>query len=233
MHRIDTATKSADKHGAGKDGWTGGNQQGGVPPTQFSADFMDALQEEIARVIESSGLALNKASNDQLKLAINTCIRDYRPERIGVSGVPQTMRTHFYSVDTEVYTDLWQEYSQTTVDYNVDGGVEAVGLWEPPDGTAFTGEVRATLLNCGDITKRYHAVRFFSGHKTGGVVTVQEFTPPTGRIDYDISGGIGTSGFSGPSGLVRFRCAGGGAPPLKYNLMCTWRMHVLTTAVPP
>lgn len=77
MHRIDTSTAQKDKFGAGKNGFTLGNAQTGVPPTEVSADILDALQEEICSVIEDndSGLVLDKTKNNQLSTAIKNIIR--------------------------------------------------------------------------------------------------------------------------------------------------------------
>ena len=70
MHRIDTATAEADKHGSGKDGFSEGDPQTGDPATIVSADFLDALQEEIAYTVEQSGGTLSKGDNTQLYTAI-------------------------------------------------------------------------------------------------------------------------------------------------------------------
>ncbi|MGN5160341.1 gp53-like domain-containing protein [Aeromonas dhakensis] len=76
MHRIDTSTAQKDKFGAGKNGFTSGNAQTGVPATEVSHDILDALQEEIAAVIEDqdSGIALDKTKNNQLVTAIKRII---------------------------------------------------------------------------------------------------------------------------------------------------------------
>ncbi|QAV45379.1 carbohydrate kinase [Pantoea agglomerans] len=74
MHRIDTSTAQVDKFGAGKNGFTGGNPQTGELPTALDADFFDAVQEEIARVIEAAGLTLNKTNKAQLLAAMNTLV---------------------------------------------------------------------------------------------------------------------------------------------------------------
>ncbi len=42
----------------------------GIPPTVVSADWLNAIQEEIVGVIEGAGLTLNKNSQSQLKTAI-------------------------------------------------------------------------------------------------------------------------------------------------------------------
>lgn len=74
MHRIDTPTAQTDKFGTGKNGFTRGNPQTGVPATALDDDYFDAIQEEIAGVIESTGTALNKGNRAQLLAAINTII---------------------------------------------------------------------------------------------------------------------------------------------------------------
>ncbi|UYB71626.1 hypothetical protein NBH81_03750 [Aeromonas veronii] len=71
MHRIDTSTAQKDKFGAGKNGFTSGDAQTGVPPTEVSADILDTIQEEICSVIESEGITLDKSKRNQLLNAIN------------------------------------------------------------------------------------------------------------------------------------------------------------------
>lgn len=70
MQRIATATKYADLFGAGKHGF-GENP---VLPisTQLSAGWFNSLQEEIARVVEDQGYALNAANYEQLLTALHS-----------------------------------------------------------------------------------------------------------------------------------------------------------------
>lgn len=70
MHRIDTPTAQTDKFGAGKNGFTRGNPQTGVPATALDDDYFDAIQEEIAGVVESSGVSLDKGNKTQLLTAL-------------------------------------------------------------------------------------------------------------------------------------------------------------------
>jgi len=70
MHRIDTSTAQKDKFGAGKNGFTAGNPQTGVPATEVSAEILDAMQEELCNVIAMAGMQLNKGDNNQLTNAI-------------------------------------------------------------------------------------------------------------------------------------------------------------------
>ncbi|HGK4639483.1 TPA: phage tail protein [Yersinia enterocolitica] len=74
MHRIDTPTAQVDKFGAGKNGFTRGNPQTGVPATALDDDYFDAVQEELAGVVEAAGFVLNKADRAQLLAAIKHLI---------------------------------------------------------------------------------------------------------------------------------------------------------------
>lgn len=70
MHRIDTPTAQKDKFGAGKNGFTRGNPQTGVPATDLDDDYFDSIQEEIAGLVEASGLTLDKADRGQVLKAL-------------------------------------------------------------------------------------------------------------------------------------------------------------------
>ena len=75
MHRIDTPTAQRDKFGQGKNGFTRGNPQTGTPATQLDYMYCDAIQEEIANVIESAGFTLDKLKHNQLSLSISELIK--------------------------------------------------------------------------------------------------------------------------------------------------------------
>lgn len=70
MHRIDTPTAQKDKFGAGKNGFTAGNPQTGTPATDLDNDYFDMLQEELAGVVEETGVSLDKSKHNQLLTAL-------------------------------------------------------------------------------------------------------------------------------------------------------------------
>lgn len=76
MHRIDTSTAQKDKFGPGKNGFTEGSPQTGVPPTALNAAFFDSVQEEISAVIEGAGIELDPEQNNQLMTAIKSILSD-------------------------------------------------------------------------------------------------------------------------------------------------------------
>lgn len=69
MHRIDGAGATVTGQ------WTEGDPNTGTPATEITGDFMNAVQNEIENVIVTgAGITLNKASNSQLLLALQTII---------------------------------------------------------------------------------------------------------------------------------------------------------------
>lgn len=70
MHRIDTINARPNGNGSGKSGYHLNDDLPGVDPTNLDADALNAFQEEIATVIESTGSALEKGTNNQLLAAI-------------------------------------------------------------------------------------------------------------------------------------------------------------------
>lgn len=80
MHRIDTPTAQVDKFGAGKNGFTRGNPQTGVPATALDDDYFDAVQEELAGIVEAAGISLDKSNRAQVLEAIRYLIAEGIPE---------------------------------------------------------------------------------------------------------------------------------------------------------
>ncbi|MFQ6285497.1 hypothetical protein ACLMPM_08855 [Yersinia enterocolitica] len=74
MHRIDTPTAQVDKFGAGKNGFTRGNPQTGVPATALDDDYFDAVQEELAGIVEAADITLKKTDRAQVLAAIKLLI---------------------------------------------------------------------------------------------------------------------------------------------------------------
>jgi hypothetical protein len=83
MHRIDSA-------GATVGGmWTEGDPSTGAPATEFTSDFMNAVQEELIAVITAAGISLNKASNAQLLAAMLVVIsNNMKPQSYTVGALP-------------------------------------------------------------------------------------------------------------------------------------------------
>lgn len=76
MHRIDSDGAAVGLPAPGAVGstvgyFTDGDPGTGVPATVVSADWLNALQEEVAYVIEQAGLTLDKTVRTQLRSAIS------------------------------------------------------------------------------------------------------------------------------------------------------------------
>lgn len=74
MRRIATPTRQLNKFGPGRDGFTNGDPIAGIPSTDLEAGWFDALQEEVAAVAETGGVALNPNDNTQLLQGIQRLI---------------------------------------------------------------------------------------------------------------------------------------------------------------
>lgn len=70
MHRIDSATARQDANGEGKTGFSDNADLPNQDATYFTPEWSNALQEEVAGVIEGLGLALDKSDNGQLLKAL-------------------------------------------------------------------------------------------------------------------------------------------------------------------
>lgn len=69
MHRIDSFGATQDNR------FTEGDPVVPVPPTQVSADWLNAVQEEISHVVEGAGVSLDKQDNSQLLAAVNALVQ--------------------------------------------------------------------------------------------------------------------------------------------------------------
>ncbi|UQY45079.1 gp53-like domain-containing protein [Mixta hanseatica] len=108
MHRIDTPTAQPDKFGPGKNGFTGGNPQTGQLPTALDQDFFDALQEEIARVVEGAGLELDKQDHGQMLIALGMLFAEKDATITALSGLATAANKlpYFTGNDKADVTDL-------------------------------------------------------------------------------------------------------------------------------
>ena len=82
MHRIDTDNARPDLNGAGKTGFSDNTDISGQDATFLSPEWFNSVQEEIANVIEGTGVALSKPARNQLVTAINLMIHSYTDSQI-------------------------------------------------------------------------------------------------------------------------------------------------------
>lgn len=94
MKRIDTSTRAVGLHGKaadGKsaDGWRDGNPQTNTQATQFSASFVNHVQEELAGIVEGAGMVLDEDDMKQCLKAIRKMIVESAQIELPVGAVVQ------------------------------------------------------------------------------------------------------------------------------------------------
>lgn len=94
MRRINTTNRVANLFGPGKDGFKNGDLVNGVRPTEFNAEWTNAVQEEVLSPIEASGLTVAPGETNQLFKAMN---RLYASN--GISPYPYGLKGDFVSDD--------------------------------------------------------------------------------------------------------------------------------------
>lgn len=91
MRRIDTATKAVDLFGEGKHGFKNGDPALAILATKLNAEWFNAIQEELAGVIEAAGLAVSPGTYNQLLLALRAAGVFSTPAQFDVSTKAATM----------------------------------------------------------------------------------------------------------------------------------------------
>ena len=76
MRRISTPTAAQDLFGPGKHGFRNGDPANAILATRLQAEWFNALQEEVASVIEDAGIVLDGSNSSQLLEAITQKISD-------------------------------------------------------------------------------------------------------------------------------------------------------------
>ena len=159
MHRIDTSTAQKDKFGAGKNGFTLGNAQTGVPPTEVSADILDAMQEEICAVVEGGGLSLDKTNNSQLLAAI----KRLASSRYFSAGSPLPT-SNIGPIWHDDYADwmTWQTFNQNGANYTGYASRLVGSLLLDTQPTPRAGYIKSGVQNLSRTT--YAALRAWAQH---------------------------------------------------------------------
>ncbi|EKN3848571.1 tail fiber protein [Yersinia enterocolitica] len=188
MHRIDTPTAQVDKFGAGKNGFTRGNPQTGVPATALDDDYFDAVQEELAGVVEAAGFVLNKADRAQLLAAIQHLIT------LGIPDLKDASLTQKGVVQLSSSTTSVSEILAATPKAVKDMGDKALKTTNNLSEIAAAGSVAqaTTQANIGLTPSK------FSGRllNTQTFTSTGTYTPTAGTayIEVEAVGGGGASG---------------------------------------
>lgn len=100
MRRISTPTAEQDLFGLGKHGFRNGNPSTASLSTRLHAEWFNAIQEELAAVIEGAGIALDPQNNTQLLSALSALknIQVYSVAGIHVWAVPGKLEKAWVTV---------------------------------------------------------------------------------------------------------------------------------------
>ncbi|HDL6927297.1 TPA: tail fiber protein [Yersinia enterocolitica] len=206
MHRIDTPTAQVDKFGAGKNGFTRGNPQTGVPATALDDDYFDAVQEELAGVVEAAGFVLNKADRAQLLAAIKHLIT------LGIPDLKDASLTQKGVVQLSSSTTSVSEILAATPKAVKDMGDKALKTTNNLSEIAAAGSAAQAVAqaNIGLTPSK------FSGRllNTQTFTSTGTYTPTTGTayIEVEAVGGGGASGAVSATSASQNAIAATGSP---------------------
>lgn len=186
---IDTATKKTDKFGAGIHGFTSGNPQAGIAPTQFSSDWADGVQQELNNAIADEGSNTYPLTNvDRHQLAkVMQLIGAQRRPRPQFSG-PFTFRAHSGNATSEAWY-RW-DLSGAGVGIASGGNWSGCGFTMPGNRVVFQVEFKTCVIETSSNTNRGTSWLYFAGHYQGGIFTPDEMVPIKENIplaDLDIT----------------------------------------------
>ncbi|AXK39611.1 pyocin knob domain-containing protein [Crenobacter cavernae] len=97
MRRISTPTAVADMFGPGKPGFRDGDPLAGILATRLNADFFNQIQEELAGLVEATGVALDSNNRAQVRTAIlaliaaNAAAIEHAHAWVQLTGKPTTL----------------------------------------------------------------------------------------------------------------------------------------------
>ncbi|XKY01999.1 tail fiber protein [Dickeya ananatis] len=209
MHRIDTDTAQADKFGVGKNGFTEGNPQTGELATALSGPFFDALQEEIAGVIEGAGITLSKSNNYQLWAALQSYFAKLNSP--GFTGTPTAPTAASGNNSTQIATTAFVR--------------SITDLLAPLASPVFTGNPTAPTPMAGDNDTSIATTAFvqtainsaINGALVGMPLPWPLSTPPTGWLKCN-----GQSFNTSTYPLLAIAYPGGVLPDLRGEFIRGW-----------
>jgi hypothetical protein len=213
----------------GANGFTNGDEEAGVDPTQLDEGYFNAVTEEINAVINDIGgltPLFDVASRRQLRDAILRLMYD----QLGSNYVGDTLwstRTFPASTATTAEKD-WRNWSRDGFAKNVldNANYDLTALVIPDDSQAIV-EYTITVVQTTAINNYYLAKRLVSFKKSGGAVTVQAAT----TIWSDGALGITGGGLAGGGGSIVYQVQIPASPGSRYNLHVSARAVNVTTSI--
>lgn len=226
MERIATSTRAVDLFGAGKDGYKNGDPQAGEAATELSADALNAIQEELAGIIETADLTLSAADKTQLTQAVGLLIRGWLPEYTSEFGKPRLFRSTQYGNER----DTWYAYEQVDGHLNQTSGNNLTSTIAVPSNTHFFGTARIVIARTDSSAAEAGYMMVFHGKNVAGTAAINHED-----LLYGDDGGLAISSvymdFS--SDTIKVKALLGAVPGgKKYNMNVHWQFSTVTRYAP-
>lgn len=177
---IETATAAEDAVNIGPgvfvDGFTPGDPQAGIAPTQLSADWCNQVTGEIDSVINGidaydTPMALDGDNVNQVRNAISARFLSNYPKSFTGAQWVFEWRSQWH--DNAAAGD-WKRYERSDREENAtDDTTYNMCQFFPPDGSQFIVEYTCVLVNPASITSRCNVKMIASGRRSTNV-TIQD-----------------------------------------------------------
>lgn len=211
----ETDTGVPNKWGAGQHGWTNGDEQAGIPPSQFDELWCDQVQQEINSVIfNTDGTTPVNSSFIQLAFAID---KQFQTQYARVGGVgTQSLRCDTADL-TNASMANWLHKRRSQGQYQkASNTVQTWCLIGPVNSSQFSFEFRISVVDTTAITTGYgNAIIVGSARQVAGAVTIQS----SSNVLMDVPLAGMTLSVVASGAFVAARCVIPAAPAARvYNL---------------
>jgi phage-related tail fiber protein len=202
--------------------WVAEDVATGRPPTEFTADHLNAVQEEIAGVVEYSGQVLNKADNTQLRQALMAlfALKAAAGVTVGAilafpAGAAPTgfLKANGALVSRTAYAALWA-FAQASGNLAASDAAWAAGQFSPGDGsTTFRiPDLRGEFLRAWDDGRGIDTGRGIGSEQADSLSAHTHIvggsyggTPGSGGIVQSLAGGAVSTQGQSPAGGTETR----------------------------
>lgn len=159
MQRILAAGRNAvlDLFGSGKHGFGAGNANTGTPASTPGPEWFNAIQEAVARAIESDGIVLDGSKYDQLATVLSARIRRFVA---GATLPAQNIGPIWHDDYNSLMT--WQSFTNNGANYVGYASVLVGGLLIDTQPTARAGYIKSGTMNLSRTA--YAALRNWAIH---------------------------------------------------------------------
>lgn len=206
MHRIDTTNAVPNLFGAGKPGFGSGNPATNEPATFLDADFFNAIQEELAGIVEEK-FALNKSDRGQVLKALKSIFLS-NDQIVDRTGLTETLLLDRFDVIHKYRTDLAIMGAGRQPTLNLTTGLVQGGVYRLLLNSSGSGALRDLVMNLRPNNTSYSGQFQTKAHVTDGSAANPTAATYTGAsFQFDAYGGA--LGSDGVAELIVYPCTFG------------------------